>query len=578
MIFRALACDYDGTLATNDRIGPAALEALGRACDLGLKLILVTGRTFFDLNRVCEQLDLFDAVVAENGGVLYDPRSGALQDQAPPPPSSLLAELDRRDIWYQLGRVVVDVSRQDEAAVQEALTAIRVSRELVYNRGALMLLPAGISKGTGVRQVIRGLGLSFHDVLALGDAENDREFFGACGWTACPGDAVALLRDQADWVFPGENGSSIARAITGPILSGKLPLHLSPRHRLALGWAMGSADPVTIPARGVNVLVHGDSLSGKSWLLGAIVERLVAERYAVCVLDPEGDYRVLGGLSGVICEEVNDEADMARAVDHFDTNPAACVVADLSNQRYSDKVRITWAGLEMLVEARRRHGVPHWIIVDEAHYSLHREGIPAKVLPPDMTGLCLASYRSSWIQAQVTERMNVYILARTTDAKELDFLRTSLAAAGVDSEAVVSALPDLPVGQFILVHPGLTDRSVLISFTPPRREMAHVRHLTKYADTEVSPDRRFIFRAPDAGEVGCARSLADFMEALEHIDPAVLDGHARHGDFSRWVRDVFSDKELGRQLRKAEYRWARGELTDLVRGLAVPIRARYDAQ
>ena len=80
MIFRALACDYDGTLATDDQIGPAALEALGRAREAGLRLILVTGRTFFELTRVCERLELFDAVVAVNGGVLYEPRTDTLQD------------------------------------------------------------------------------------------------------------------------------------------------------------------------------------------------------------------------------------------------------------------------------------------------------------------------------------------------------------------------------------------------------------------------------------------------------------------------------------------------------------------
>jgi hydroxymethylpyrimidine pyrophosphatase-like HAD family hydrolase len=83
--FAALACDYDGTLAFADRIGPEALAALERARQTGLRLILVTGRTFFDLTRVCERLDLFDGVVAENGAVLYFPRAGALRDLAPPP-------------------------------------------------------------------------------------------------------------------------------------------------------------------------------------------------------------------------------------------------------------------------------------------------------------------------------------------------------------------------------------------------------------------------------------------------------------------------------------------------------------
>lgn len=78
MIFRALACDYDGTLATHDRIGESTVGALRRARDAGLKLVLVTGRVFFELIRVCEHLDLFDIVVAENGGVLHFPGSGSI--------------------------------------------------------------------------------------------------------------------------------------------------------------------------------------------------------------------------------------------------------------------------------------------------------------------------------------------------------------------------------------------------------------------------------------------------------------------------------------------------------------------
>lgn len=186
MTFKGLACDYDGTLASQDRIGAAALAALTRAREAGVRLILVTGRSFFDLIRSCERLDLFDAVVAENGAVLYFPAAGMIRDQGPPPPPRLLAELDRRGIFYHAGRVVVGTGRQDELAVRAALASTDVTLDLVYNRGSMMLLPAGISKGTSMRQVIGILGLSFHDVLAVGDAENDLDLFEACGWAGCP--------------------------------------------------------------------------------------------------------------------------------------------------------------------------------------------------------------------------------------------------------------------------------------------------------------------------------------------------------------------------------------------------------
>ena len=211
MIFKALACDYDGTLATNDQIGETTLAALERARQAGLQLILVTGRTFFELIRVCERLDLFDAVVAENGGVLYFPTTGVMRDLGPQPPPRLLAELDRRGVPFQVGRVVVGTSRAQEPLVREAVASLGVGMEVVYNRAALMLLPPGVSKGPAVEQTIRALGLSFHDVLALGDAENDLDFFSGCGWTACPGNAVPELKDRADWVFPGDDGARSRR-------------------------------------------------------------------------------------------------------------------------------------------------------------------------------------------------------------------------------------------------------------------------------------------------------------------------------------------------------------------------------
>ncbi len=87
MIFKALACDFDGTLASGDRLHPEAIAALLRAREAGLRVFLVTGRTFFELVRVCERLDLFDAVVAENGAVLYFPDSAVIRDQGPPRPT-----------------------------------------------------------------------------------------------------------------------------------------------------------------------------------------------------------------------------------------------------------------------------------------------------------------------------------------------------------------------------------------------------------------------------------------------------------------------------------------------------------
>ena len=73
MHYLALACDYDGTLATDGRVNNEPLAALERFRATGRKLILVTGRELPDLLAIFPPILLFDRVVAENGGLLYRP-------------------------------------------------------------------------------------------------------------------------------------------------------------------------------------------------------------------------------------------------------------------------------------------------------------------------------------------------------------------------------------------------------------------------------------------------------------------------------------------------------------------------
>src|SRR5207249_5148329 len=78
---QVLACDYDGTLASDGRIAPETMRALGRVRDSGRRIVLITGRQFDDLLGVCPEIDSFDWVVAENGAVLYEPRGKRVEDR-----------------------------------------------------------------------------------------------------------------------------------------------------------------------------------------------------------------------------------------------------------------------------------------------------------------------------------------------------------------------------------------------------------------------------------------------------------------------------------------------------------------
>ena len=575
MPIKALACDLRGTIADGERIGPRMRETLERVRQADVRLILVTARAFFELTRACDCLALFDAVVAENGAVLYFPASATLRDHELPVPGRLSAELDRRGIEHEVGRVTIAVGQRDEAALRDVLAGADITRDVVRDRERVILVPAGVSKGSGVQQVLRALALSPHDVLALGDAESDLSLLDLCGFTACPGDAVDAVRQRVDWALPGTHGEGLAPLIEEIVLEDRFPLGRAGRRRVALGWAVATGEPVSLAARGVNVLVHGDSHSGKSWLAGALVERLVSARYAVCVIDPEGDYGVLARLPGVTTVEARAPEDVDRALAQLADDPLRSVVLDLSNAAHSGKLALVERALRATRDMRQRLARPHWVVIDEAHYALRPDGFDPGPLDLERGGLCLVTYRPSQLADKMVRAMDVLVLGRTTSASELPCLAMALTAFGGAAEPVLSALGELPRGQFVMVRREPDGRPGVLTFVAAPRQTAHVRHRSKYVDSLVPPGREFLFRRPDGHVRGAADSLQAFRRVAAIAPEEVLAHHAQHGDFSRWVEDVFRDTELARQLRKAEARWRRGELPELRRVIDALITVRY---
>jgi hypothetical protein len=231
--------------------------------------------------------------------------------------------------------------------------------------------------------------------------------------------------------------------------------------------------------------------------------------------------------------------------------------------------------LARIRELRAQLGRPHWVVVDEAHYALHAGGVPDDAIGIGAKGFCLSTYRSSWIRPPVMRAIDVFLLARTTAADELAFLRTALGELGENAARAADSLPSLPVGEFVLVQGRDAGPAHPVTFRPLPRDTAHVRHLHKYLDGPVPVERRFYFRRPDGAVAATADSLVGFRQVVADIDPRILAFHAERGDFSRWTLGVFSDATLAQQLRKLESRWRRGEVGDLRDALDRLVAARY---
>jgi hypothetical protein len=219
MRYLALATDYDGTLARDGRVDATTLGALNRFRASGRALILVTGREIDDLRAIFPRLDLFDRVVAENGAVLYRPGDHSERLLAGRPPDSFVEALKRRRVEpLSVGRVVVATRAPQREAVVEAIRESGLDLEVIGNKGALMVLPAGVNKATGLSAALDEMGISPRGVVAAGDAENDVAFFEAVGCAAAVANALPAVKARADIVTTGSHGAGVTELIDGLLL------------------------------------------------------------------------------------------------------------------------------------------------------------------------------------------------------------------------------------------------------------------------------------------------------------------------------------------------------------------------
>src|SRR5882757_5665971 len=178
MRFFVLATDYDGTIAHHGIVDAATRDALTLVRKSGRKLVLVTGRELGDLERVFADselpLDLFDSVVAENGALVYQPASKKNRLVAEPPPPAFAAALRARGVSpLSEGQVIVATWQPHETTVLDTIRDMGLELQVIFNKGAVMVLPSGINKAVGLRAALDDLSLSSHNAVGVGDAEND---------------------------------------------------------------------------------------------------------------------------------------------------------------------------------------------------------------------------------------------------------------------------------------------------------------------------------------------------------------------------------------------------------------------
>lgn len=211
-----LAMDYDGTLADDGKVARDTIAALRRWMKTGRRLILVTGRELEDLLHVFPLVELFDVVVAENGALLYWPHPQPPREHplARPPPREFAQALRARGVEpVSIGRIVVATWEPHQQAVLDTIRDLGLELEVIFNKGAVMVLPSGINKASGLRAALEELEIPPVDVVGVGDGENDHSLLDACGIGVAVANAVPALKKHADIVLEHARGAGIIELI-----------------------------------------------------------------------------------------------------------------------------------------------------------------------------------------------------------------------------------------------------------------------------------------------------------------------------------------------------------------------------
>ena len=221
MKFDALATDYDGTIAHHGVVDQATTDALLRARDAGLRLILVTGRELSDLFNTFAHSAIFDRIVAENGGILYDPATQRPEILGSPPPSELVERLRREGVPVSVGHSIVATVEPFEHQLLSAIHDLGLEWHIIFNKGAVMALPADVTKATGLAPALGSLGISPGRTIGVGDAENDQAFLRACGVAVAVANALPSVKEMANVVTAAAKGAGVSELIDR-VIAGEL--------------------------------------------------------------------------------------------------------------------------------------------------------------------------------------------------------------------------------------------------------------------------------------------------------------------------------------------------------------------
>jgi HAD superfamily hydrolase (TIGR01484 family) len=538
--FVALATDYDGTLALHGKVDAATIAALKDLKSSGRRLILVTGRDLPDLQRAFPELDLFDVVVAENGALLFDPAKKEETALAEPFSQELVARLRAQGVSpLSVGRSIVATWEPHERVVLETIHELGLELHIVFNKGAVMVLPGNVNKASGLQRALKPLCLSPHNVVAIGDAENDQAFLSASGCAVAVENALPSVKAKADIVV-ADHGKGVAE-LCQLLIDSDLRAAAAdiPRVRPELGR---SADNSRVCLSPFDVtLITGVSGGGKSSIVTALLEQIRDLGFQFCVVDPEGDYAEFPDAVVVgDARQVPRIAEITRLL----AKPDVSLILNLLAIEPPERPRFVAKLLPEFAKRRAESGRPHWIVIDEAHHCLPADWEPGPItLPRELPAAIAVTVHPGQIAREFLQLVSVVLGVGDNSLPAIEEFCQAVAWVPKPLQSARLA----PQQVYLLRRAG-----PLEIVTPIKAKERQRRHARKYAEGELGEDKSFYFRGPEAALNLRAHNLTTFLQLAAGVDDKTWRHHLQAKEYSCWFRESIKDEDLAAEAEVVE--------------------------
>ena len=276
-VIRLLAIDIDGTLLdTRGAIPPANVEAVARAIDAGVEVVLATGRRYEFARAIFEQLPAPLTLILSNGAIVKTregttvtrdllPKDVAREVLAKAPAYRRCAAIlfdrpvsgqivyetvdwqhPRHGAFFRTNRQFITLVQPLEAALTEDPLQVMFTGRCAEMRAlhadltsgptrdfaitlteyesrdfALVdVIRAGCSKGAALRELARVRDIDREHVMAIGDNLNDLPMLEFAGRPIVMSNAVGALRGRGWTTAPSNDAAGVAAAIGTFILGG----------------------------------------------------------------------------------------------------------------------------------------------------------------------------------------------------------------------------------------------------------------------------------------------------------------------------------------------------------------------